>query len=155
MVPPDESWDFLVIGSGIAGLTFALGVADHGRVAIVTKDRSGESSSSYAQGGVATVWSPEDSFASHAADTLVAGAGLCHEDIVQMVVREGPDRIRDLIALGTRFDAHGEGDAIEYDLGREGGHSRRRVLHAGDLTGQEIVRALTEVFGDYREVPRF
>jgi L-aspartate oxidase len=155
MVPPDESWDFLVIGSGIAGLTFALGVADHGRVAIVTKDRSDESNSSYAQGGVATVWSPEDSFASHAADTLVAGAGLCHEDIVQMVVREGPDRIRDLIALGTRFDAHGEGDALEYDLGREGGHSRRRVLHAGDLTGQEIVRALTAALRGHPNVTVF
>src|SRR5258705_5259171 len=117
MVPSsDESWDFLVIGSGIAGLTFALSVADHGRVAIVTKDRSRESNSSYAQGGIASVWSPEDSFAAHAEDTLVAGAGLCHEDVVQMVVREGPDRIRELIALGTRFDTHGDGDAVEYDL---------------------------------------
>ena len=155
MVPSDESWDFLVIGSGIAGLTFALGVADRGRVAIVTKDRSGESNSSYAQGGVATVWSAEDSFAAHADDTLVAGAGLCHEDVVQMVVREGPDRIRDLIALGTRFDTHREGDAIEYDLGREGGHSRRRVLHAGDLTGQEIVRALTAALRGHPNVTVF
>src|SRR6185369_12157262 len=138
----DEPWDYLVIGSGIAGLTFALGVADTGRVLIVTKDRTGESNSSYAQGGVATVWSAEDSFESHAADTIRAGAGLCHEDVVDMVVHEGPERIRDLIALGTRFDSHLTGDAVEYDLGREGGHSRRRVLHAGDLTGQEIVRAL-------------
>jgi L-aspartate oxidase len=156
MVPTDDlSWDFLIVGSGIAGLTFALNVADHGRVAIVTKDRSGESNSSYAQGGVATVWSPEDSFASHAEDTLTAGAGLCHEDIVQMVVREGPDRIRDLIALGTRFDAHGEGDGFEYDLGREGGHSMRRVLHAGDLTGQEIVRALTVALRGHPNVTVF
>ncbi len=156
MVPPDdESWDFLIVGSGIAGLTFALNVADQGRVAIVTKDRSGESNSSYAQGGVATVWSPEDSFASHAEDTLTAGAGLCHEDIVQMVVREGPDRIRDLIALGTRFDAHGEGEGFEYDLGREGGHSMRRVLHAGDLTGQEIVRALTAALRGHPNVTVF
>jgi len=143
MLLPGERWDYLVIGSGIAGLTFALGVADHGRVAIVTKDRSDESNSWYAQGGVATVWSAEDSFEAHVADTLAAGAGLCHEDVVEMVVREGPERIRDLIALGTRFDSHLAGDAVEYDLGREGGHSRRRVLHAGDLTGQEIVRALT------------
>ena len=143
MAPPSEHWDYLIIGSGIAGLTFALGVADHGSVAIVTKDRSDESNSSYAQGGIATVWSPEDSFEAHIADTLTAGAGLCHEDVVEMVVRDGPERIRELIALGTRFDSHLEGDAIEYDLGREGGHSRRRVLHASDLTGQEIVRALT------------
>lgn len=143
MSPSDDTWDYLVIGSGIAGLTFALGVAEHGRVAIVTKDRSSESNSSYAQGGVATVWDPADSFEAHADDTIIAGAGLCHEDVVQMVVREGPDRIRELIALGTRFDAHRDGDTIEYDLGREGGHSQRRVLHAGDLTGQEMVRALT------------
>jgi L-aspartate oxidase len=138
-----DCWDYLVIGSGIAGLSFALEAADHGRVAIVTKDRSGESNSSYAQGGVATVISPDDSFESHAADTIAAGAGLCHVDIVEMVVREGPACIRELIALGTHFDSSRHGDAIEYDLGREGGHSRRRVLHAGDLTGQEIVRALT------------
>jgi L-aspartate oxidase len=143
MVPSDASWDYLVIGSGIAGLTFALQVADSGQVAIVTKDRTDESNSSYAQGGVATVWSAEDSFESHADDTIRAGAGLCHEDVVDMVVQEGPARIRDLIALGTRFDSHLTGDAVEYDLGREGGHSRRRVLHAGDLTGQEIVRALS------------
>lgn len=155
MVPADESCDFLVIGSGIAGLTFALGVADHGRVVIVTKDRSGESNSSYAQGGVATVWDAEDSFEAHADDTLVAGAGLCHEDVVQMVVREGPDRIRELIALGTRFDTHGEGPAREYDLGREGGHSRRRVLHAGDLTGQEMVRALTTALRGHPNVTVF
>ena len=142
MVPSDAPWDYLVIGSGIAGLTFALGAADTGRVAIVTKDRTDESNSSYAQGGVASVWSPEDSFEAHADDTIRAGAGLCHEDVVQMVVHEGPARIRELIALGTRFDSHLTGDAVEYDLGREGGHSRRRVLHAGDLTGQEIVRAL-------------
>jgi L-aspartate oxidase len=142
MSPSPEPWDYLVIGSGIAGLTFALGVADSGRVAIVTKDRTDESNSSYAQGGVATVWSPTDSFAAHAADTIKAGAGLCREDVVEMVVHEGPARIRELIALGTRFDSHLAGEAVEYDLGREGGHSQRRVLHAGDLTGQEIVRAL-------------
>ncbi len=147
MVPSNEPWDYLVIGSGIAGLTFALGVPERARVAIVTKDRSDESNSWYAQGGVATVWSPEDSFESHVADTLTAGAGLCHEDVVEMVVRDGPERIRELIALGTRFDTHLQGDAVEYDLGREGGHSRRRVLHAGDVTGQEIVRALSVAVG--------
>lgn len=155
MSPSDDTWDYLVIGSGIAGLTFALGVADHGRVAVVTKDRSSESNSSYAQGGVATVWDPADSFAAHAEDTIVAGAGLCHEDVVQMVVREGPDRIRELIALGTRFDTHRDGDTIEYDLGREGGHSQRRVLHAGDLTGQEMVRALTAAVRGHPNVTVF
>lgn len=136
-------WDYLVIGSGIAGLSFALEVADRGQVAIVTKDRTDESNSSYAQGGVATVLGPEDSFEFHAADTIAAGAGLCHEDIVEMVVREGPACIQALIALGTQFDRQQHADAVEYDLGREAGHSRRRVLHAGDLTGQEIVRALS------------
>jgi L-aspartate oxidase len=155
MVPPGERWDYLIVGSGIAGLTFALEVADHGRVAVVTKDRSDESNSSYAQGGVATVWSAEDSFDAHVADTLAAGAGLCHEDVVEMVVREGPERIRELIKLGTRFDSHVAGDAIEYDLGREGGHSRRRVLHAGDLTGQEIVRALTAALGRHGNITLF
>jgi L-aspartate oxidase len=155
MSPSDDTWDYLVIGSGIAGLTFALGVAEHGRVAIVTKDRSSESNSSYAQGGVATVWDPADSFDAHADDTIIAGAGLCHEDVVQMVVREGPDRIRELIALGTRFDAHRDGDTIEYDLGREGGHSQRRVLHAGDLTGQEMVRALTTAVRGHPNVTVF
>ncbi len=136
-------WDYLVIGSGIAGLSFALEVADHGQVAIVTKGRTEQSNSWHAQGGVATVISPEDSFEFHAADTIAAGASLCHEDIVEMVVREGPARVQALIALGTKFDQQRNGDAVEYDLGREGGHSRRRVLHAGDLTGQEIVRALS------------
>ncbi|MCK6554915.1 L-aspartate oxidase [Candidatus Binatia bacterium] len=140
--------DFLVIGSGLAGLTFALQAARHGRVTVVTKDRLLESATQYAQGGIAAVWSPEDSFDAHGRDTMRAGADLCHSDVVDLVVREGPDRIRDLIALGTRFslrpgsdDAAGEGG---YDLGREGGHSYRRVLHASDVTGSEIMRALAE-----------
>jgi L-aspartate oxidase len=147
-------WDYLVIGSGIAGLSFALEVADHGQVALVTKDRAAESNSWYAQGGVATVISPEDSFEAHEADTIAAGAGLCHRDVVEMVVREGPDRIAALIALGTRFDRQANG-AAEYDLGREGGHSRRRVLHAGDVTGQEMVRALSEAVRDHPNVTVF
>jgi L-aspartate oxidase len=155
MPPAGDPWDYLVIGSGIAGLSFALEVAPHGRVAIVTKDRSAESNSWYAQGGVATVISPEDSFESHTADTIAAGAGLCHRDVVEMVVREGPERIRELIALGTRFDTHRTGDNVEYDLGREGGHSQRRVLHAGDLTGQEMVRALTEAVRAHPNVELF
>ena len=142
---PVES-DFLVLGSGIAGLTCALRCARFGRVILVTKDRLPESSSRYAQGGIASVWSHDDSFEQHIADTLVAGDGLCHRDVVETVVREGPDRVRDLIALGTNFDlrADGEQEDREYDLGREGGHSHRRILHALDATGHEIIRALSE-----------
>jgi len=140
---PVES-DFLVLGSGIAGLTCALECARAGRVVLVTKDRLPESSSRYAQGGIASVWSPEDSFESHIEDTLVAGDGLCHRDVVETVVREGPDRVRDLIALGTNFDLRGDPEDREYDLGREGGHSKRRILHALDATGHEVIRALSE-----------
>lgn len=133
--------DFLVIGSGLAGLTFALKVAPWGRVVVITKDRLPESATEYAQGGIASVWSPEDSFADHIRDTIEAGAGLCHEDVVEMVVREGPDRVRDLISLGTRFSTR-NGSEENYDLGQEGGHSHRRILHASDATGHEIMRAL-------------
>ncbi len=136
--------DFLILGSGIAGLTCALECARAGRVVLVTKDRLPESSSRYAQGGIASVWSPEDTFQSHIDDTLAAGDGLCHRDVVEVVVREGPDRVRDLIALGTSFDLRGDPEDREYDLGREGGHSKRRILHASDATGREIIRALTE-----------
>jgi L-aspartate oxidase len=141
---PDSASDFLVIGSGIAGLTFALEVADHGTVTVVTKDRLPESSSQYAQGGIASVWSPEDSFAAHTADTLTAGAGLCHVDAVDTVVREGPARIRDLIARGAVFDTRANGEPGEYDLGLEGGHSHARILHATDATGREVMRTLIE-----------
>ena len=133
-----------MLGSGIAGLTCALECARRGRVVLVTKDRLPESNSQYAQGGIASVWSPEDSFESHIADTLGAGDGLCHRDTVEAVVREGPERVRDLIALGTNFDLRGDPEDREYDLGREGGHSRRRILHATDATGHEVIRALTE-----------
>ncbi len=134
--------DYLIIGSGIAGLSLALKISDNYAVTIVTKDRLPESNSAYAQGGIASVWSPDDSFTSHIQDTLVAGAGLCHPDVVETMVREGPDRIRELIALGTNFSRRSEGEETEYDLGLEGGHSYRRILHAADATGQEIIRAL-------------
>jgi len=137
-----ETYDFLIIGSGIAGLSLALKAAAQGSVAIVTKDRLPESNSAYAQGGIASVWSPEDSFAAHVQDTLIAGAGLCHEDVVNAVVQDGPERIRELIALGTNFSRRPGGEEAEYDLGLEGGHSHRRILHASDATGQEIIRAL-------------
>jgi len=134
--------DFLVIGSGLAGLTFALRAARHGSVLILSKDCLPESATNYAQGGIASVWSPEDSFEAHVEDTLIAGAGLCHRELVELVVREGPERIRELIGLGTNFSRRDSSEDPEYDLGREGGHSHRRILHASDATGREIMRAL-------------
>lgn len=132
--------DFLVIGSGIAGLSFALQTATLGKVAIVTKKEVTESATNYAQGGIASVYSSEDSFASHVQDTLVAGAGICHEDVVKMVVEEGPGIIKRLIEWGVNFTTSGD----TYDLTREGGHSQRRILHAEDVTGREVERALAE-----------
>ncbi|MBJ6723804.1 L-aspartate oxidase [Geomesophilobacter sediminis] len=131
--------DFLVIGSGIAGLSFALQAAAHGKVALVTKREITESATNYAQGGIATVSSKEDTFDAHVQDTLVAGAGICHEDVVRMVVEEGPQVIANLIDWGVQFTKN---DGGVYDLTREGGHSQRRILHAEDITGREIERAL-------------
>src|SRR4051812_21599764 len=132
-----KKFDFLVLGSGIAGLFFALKVAPHGRVAIVTKKNRAESNTNYAQGGIAAVTAKEDSFELHLRDTLEAGAGLCHEDVVRTIVEEGPERVRELVELGMRFSEHQEGDHKEWDLGKEGGHSQRRILHAKDVTGRE------------------
>jgi L-aspartate oxidase len=140
-----KQFDFLVIGSGSAGLSYALKMSEHGRVAVVTKTAASESNTNYAQGGIASVMSPEDSFASHVQDTLVAGAGLCKEPVVRTIVEEGPARIAELIELGARFTQketpRGHGQA-ELDLTREGGHSQRRILHAKDITGREVERAL-------------
>src|SRR5271169_1014593 len=140
-----KQFDYLVLGSGIAGLTFALKVASRGRVAIVTKKDRAESNTNYAQGGIASVTSKEDSFELHMHDTLAAGAGLCKENVVRTIVEEGPERIQELIELGMKFserDAPSEDGGKELDLGREGGHSKRRILHAKDVTGREIERAL-------------
>ncbi len=136
-----EKSDYLVIGSGIAGLSFALKVADHGTVNIVTKTSKRETNTSYAQGGIASVFSPEDTFESHIEDTLIAGAGLCHRDAVEMAVKEGPERIRELIGWGIHFTKKSD-DPKKYDLAREGGHSFHRILHAADLTGAEVHRIL-------------
>ncbi|MBT8399653.1 MAG: FAD-dependent oxidoreductase, partial [Rhodothermia bacterium] len=111
-------FDFLVLGSGIAGLSFALRVAEHGTVAIVTKKQSAESNTNYAQGGIAAVLGEEDSFESHIEDTLVAGAGLCDPQTVEVVVREGPERVRELMALGAEFSRQNG----RLHFGREGGH---------------------------------
>ncbi len=134
--------DFLVIGGGIAGLIFAIKAAKAGTVTVLTKAASGEANTAYAQGGIASVWSVDDSFESHVDDTLRAGAGLCNRGAVEAIVRDGPEAVRELIVLGTRFTRVEEGGEDEYDLGREGGHSHRRVLHSQDLTGREIMRAL-------------
>jgi L-aspartate oxidase len=140
-----KQFDYLVLGSGIAGLSFALKVAPRGRVAIVTKKDRAESNTNYAQGGIASVTSKEDSFESHVRDTLTAGAGLCKKNVVRTIVEEGPARIAELIELGMKFserDAPDEDGGKQLDLGREGGHSKRRILHAKDVTGREIERAL-------------
>jgi L-aspartate oxidase len=143
--------DFVVVGSGIAGLCFALEVAERGKVTILTKKEDFESNTNYAQGGIACVSTAEDSFEQHVQDTLIAGAGLCHEDVVRQVVGEGPELVHQLIDWGVRFTlaekstpqepGHSH-DLTLYDLGREGGHSQRRILHAKDLTGREVERAL-------------
>ena len=138
------SSDFLVIGGGIAGLLFAIKASTVGTVTVLTKAASDEANTAYAQGGIASVWSIDDSFESHVNDTLRAGDGLCDRLAVETIVRGGPDAVRELIALGTRFTRIDAGGEDEYDLGREGGHSHRRVLHAQDLTGREIMRALGE-----------
>ncbi len=132
--------DFLVVGSGIAGLSYALEVSKYGTVSILCKSGPAEGSTKYAQGGIASVTSPLDSFEDHINDTKVCGAGLCNEEVVEFVIEEGPECIKKLIEKGTKFDEH----KGEYSLGKEGGHSKRRILHAGDSTGAEIQRALIE-----------
>ncbi|CAM8985065.1 unnamed protein product [Rhodiola kirilowii] len=134
-------FDFVVIGSGVAGLRYALEVAKQGSVAVITKAEPHESNTNYAQGGVSAVLCPLDSVESHVQDTIVAGAHLCDEETVRVVCTEGPDRIRELIAMGASFD-HGEDGNLH--LAREGGHSHNRIVHAADMTGREIERALLD-----------
>ncbi len=142
--------DYLIIGAGIGGLSTALKLAPYGKVIVLAKRNADECNTSYAQGGIACVTTDNDSFEAHIQDTLTAGAGLCREEAVQNVVREAPERIRELIDWGVQFTQGADlpprenGSTAEegFDLGKEGGHSRRRVLHAGDATGKEIVQAL-------------
>ncbi|TES94284.1 MAG: L-aspartate oxidase [Desulfobacteraceae bacterium] len=142
--------DFLIIGSGVAGLTFALKVAEFGNVALVTKKGIMDSTTTLAQGGIASVFSKFDSFDLHIQDTLVSGDGLCNRDVVEMVVKNGPDRIRELIDLGVNFNfkekERSDSESLpfdtDFDLGREGGHSEKRIVHAHDMTGMELERVL-------------
>ncbi len=139
---PHAFADVLIIGGGIAGIRAALAVDPKLEVIVITKDRLLQSNSAYAQGGIAGVFDPLDNFSSHAADTIAAGKGLCDPEIVDMVVHEAPDRIRELIGYGAHFDTH-DG---EIALTQEGGHSHRRIVHAlGDATGQEVMRAMAQL----------
>ena len=133
--------DFLVVGSGIAGLTFATKAAQYGSVLVLTKKRKADSNTNYAQGGIAAVFGANDSVEEHIRDTLEAGEGLCHEDAVALMVREGPELVQELYSMGCRFSTNSNGI---FDLAQEGGHSRRRIVHAKDYTGQEIERVLLE-----------
>lgn len=133
--------DVLIIGGGLAGLRAALEVGPSLQVVVVTKDQLLQSNSNYAQGGIAGVFDPDDKIEFHVRDTLIAGANLCDEEVVESVIRQAPDRIRELIDIGTEFDRQ----QAELKLGREGGHSHNRILHArGDATGAEIMRAMTK-----------
>lgn len=130
--------DVLILGSGIGGLTLALEAARHGRVLVVTKREANDSNTNMAQGGIAAVFDREDSFERHVADTLRSGDGLCDEDVVRAVVREAPERVAELARLGVPFDRRGR----SFELGREGGHSRRRIVHATDFTGRSVQQVL-------------
>ena len=143
--PTPLRFDILVLGSGIAGLFYALRVAELGSVAVVTKKRAADSATNWAQGGIAAVQTAEDSFEAHIRDTLTAGDGLCRPDVVERVVERGPAMIDALLKLGTDFDPApepGRPGGSGFDLGREGGHSHRRILHHRDATGREIERVL-------------
>jgi len=133
--------DFLVIGSGIAGLSYAIKVAEHGKVIILSKASINETNTQYAQGGIAAVTEKYDSYKKHIEDTINAGAGLSDEKVVELVVKEGRERIKELISWGAKFDKRSSDD---YDLAKEGGHSENRIFHHKDNTGFEIQRALSE-----------
>ncbi len=154
-VSDEQRFDFVVLGSGIAGLTFALKVAEHGTVGVITKKSRAESNTNYAQGGIACVTSNEDTFDLHVRDTLEAGAGLCREEVVRGIVEEGPLRIKELIELGMSFSERGEPYGGELDLGKEGGHSKRRILHAKDVTGQQIEKALLSAIAKNKNIKMF
>jgi len=144
--------DVLVIGSGIAGLSFALKIADHAQVVIVTKKEKAESNTNYAQGGIAAVFSPADSFENHVEDTLTCGNGLSKRNVVEKIVREGPTRVQELMTLGVDFSRRATG---ELDLGMESGHSKRRIVHAKDISGEEIEDALLNAVSRHPSIKLF
>lgn len=144
-----DATDFLVLGSGIAGLTFALKAADLGSVTVITKKERAESNTNYAQGGIAAVMDANDTLEGHVSDTLIAGAGLCDQEAVRILVAEGPQRVRELMGLGAEFTRSPSG---ALDLGREGGHSRHRIVHAADLTGREVERALLHAVASHHNI---
>ena len=148
----EKRFDFLVIGSGIAGLSYALKVAEHGTVAVVSKGKLEDTNTAYAQGGIAAVISPQDNFEKHIQDTLISGDGLCDEKVVKMVIAEGPAQIKELIKWGTDFDRKPDGSL---DLAKEGGHSEQRVLHHKDNTGFEIERVLCEKARQHKNIEVF
>jgi L-aspartate oxidase len=154
-----HTYDFLIIGSGIAGLTFALRVAPYGSVAIITKEGVMDSNTSVAQGGIASVFDELDSFDFHIQDTLSSGEGLCHKEVVEMVVKNAPERIQDLISLGVNFNISAKQDPETgtplLDLGREGGHSKKRIVHAEDMTGREIERVLVSHIKAHENITLF
>jgi L-aspartate oxidase len=141
--------DFLVIGSGIAGLSFAIKIAEYGSVVVITKKEDKESNTNYAQGGIASVFAKSDSFDSHIDDTLKAGAGLCHAKKVKFMIEEGPEAIEELLQIGVEFSRSQKGS---FELGREGGHSHDRIVHARDFTGQEIERALIHTIKKHPDI---
>jgi len=136
-----HQYDYLVLGSGSAGLSFALRVSHYGKVALITKKERTDSNTNWAQGGIAGVMGPDDNVELHVKDTLISGAGLCDETAVRVLVTEGPESIRELIAFGAQFN---QDDTGTLALGREGGHSRRRIIHTADLTGREVEHTLVE-----------
>lgn len=151
-MPKKHNYDFLVIGSGIAGLTFALKAAKEGTVAVVTKNEIMEANTRYAQGGIAgVIETDKDSFDKHIEDTLVAGAGLCNREAVELLVKEGPRLIQELIDLGVQFTRKNG----KLDLGREGGHSENRIVHAADATGQEVIMALVTAVRNHPNIEVF
>ena len=143
--------DFLVIGSGIAGLSYALKAAEFGTVHIITKKNSAESNTNYAQGGIAAVFDQNDSFENHIQDTLISGAGLCNQEAVDVLVKEGPERVKELIEFGVNFTRKNG----KVELVKEGGHSHSRILHAQDLTGREIERALLTSAQNHKNITIF
>lgn len=145
-------FDYVVIGSGVAGLFFAHQVAQYGTVAIVTKKKRSDSNTNLAQGGIACVTSDMDNFNLHIEDTLKAGAGLCNREAVEIMIREGPDCVHELISIGANFSKNPEGS---FELGREGGHSRNRIVHAKDLTGKEIEERLLETVAKQKNISIF